>query len=151
MKDLSQELGVPNYILRCFVRSDMIVCINTRTEKAKYESEVARYTIQSGIGQAEMYLPFKDRDIPIFMVAGENFPFEGYLEYLTKFLTGEICFSEPIYFKEVIERIPGEWLRTNCWFDMENKVFFLLDKEDYKNLLVVLSDGASKLSEKNRC
>lgn len=96
------------------------------------------------------------KEVSVFMVASEGFPFAEYQPYLQQLADHKLRLQEWTCFDEVVKRQVGVRLvsryipSTNVWFDFRNDVLWTLTEDNQKTLVAILEGIKQKWTEKEK-
>jgi hypothetical protein len=117
------------------------------------QSESLKRVFEKGISLGSAIINVGGKEVVVYMVATEGFPFEQYQPYLQKLAEYKLRLQEWTSFDEVVKAQVGfktsfRTPSTNVWFDFQNDVLWTLEKNKRKALVSVLEGIKTKWSKK---
>ena len=105
-----------------------------------------------GIAWKALAIKVNGTDVIVHMVAAQGFDFEAYGIHLQALANNQMRTHESTYFDTAVKRHAGllnhhHFASINGWFDFENDVLWVLDKNKRKALIHALEDIKRKWSE----
>lgn len=108
------------------------------------QPEALKRIFVAGVAVGSASVVVGGKEVPVYMVASEGFPFFDYQFYLQQLSENNLNLQEHTYFDDALKVKVGLSIslryppRTNAWFDFRNDVLWTLTENDQKALIIVL-------------
>jgi hypothetical protein len=130
------RLRTPEYVQRCGLEQSKtgpeLIFHSMKapafSEKNREKSITQITATKVCTGKVDIY--FRGKQIPVYMIAGEGFPFTSYQRYLQQLSEDKLLLREQAHFNHTLQaqflREPKWSSATNVWFDIKNCVMWTL-------------------------